>query len=426
MKAKDNSQENALKKIAVKENLDFQTLKMNFLAGSVVYLKNRQRQIEPVGIGKNLPTRVNVNLGTSGDLNCIEDEFLKLEVCEKYGADAVMDLSTAGDLKKIRQEILKRSSIPLGTVPIYEAYLKAQKKYGDFALMQAAEMLDIVAGQADEGVDFMTVHAGVTLETVRKLELKRRLLGIVSRGGSFLSYWMSKNNAENPFLTHFDELLEIMAGRNVVLSLGDGLRPGCIFDATDRSQISELLLMGELRDRAIGKGVQVMIEGPGHVPRSEIKANMELEKKLCGGAPFYVLGPIPADVAPGYDHICAAVGGALAAAAGADFLCCVTPAEHLRLPDLGDIREGLMAARIAAQIGDLEKGVRKAWDRNLMMDQARAAFDWKKQEKFALDPVKFRDYRESVQLADRETCSMCGELCALKIYGKSGGTKNKI
>lgn len=407
-----------LEKISLKENIDMNILKEEFERGSIVYIKNKKRDIEPLGIGKGLPTRVNVNLGTSDDMNSLDLELEKIKIAEKYGADTIMDLSTGGNIPEIRKKILNNTRLPLGTVPIYEIYLKAMSKYDCFYKMEIPEMLEVIEEQAKQGVDYMTIHAGLTLYTIKRLKREKRIMGIVSRGGSFLSNWMLMRNEENPFLQCFDDLLKILKKYNVVISIGDGLRPGCVFDATDHAQISELLKIGELKKRANDAGVQVIVEGPGHVPLSEIKANVMLEKKLCEGAPFYVLGPLPIDIAPGYDHITAAVGGSIAAAAGADFLCYVTPAEHLRLPDLDDVKEGLIASKIAAQIGDFEKGIKKSIDRNMMMDRARAEFDWKTQKEAALDSEKVSVYRDSVKLTDDDTCSMCGKHCAIKIFSR--------
>ncbi len=405
--------------VASENGISPETLREDFLAGKVIYLKSRRRDIKPLGIGRSLPTRINVNLGTSQERISIETELEKVALSERLGADTIMDLSTGGDVQAIRREILQRTRLPLGTVPIYEIYLHAQKKYGDFAKMPVSEMIDTIAGHAHDGVDFMTIHAGLTLEAVRKIQTQPRQTGIVSRGGSLLAYWMLAGNRENPLLTHYDEVMRIFREHNVVISLGDGLRPGSLGDATDRAQISELLMLGELKDRANVQGVQVMIEGPGHVPLSEIVMNVALQKKLTGFAPFYVLGPLPLDIAPGYDHITSAIGGAIAAAAGADFLCYVTPAEHLRLPDLEDVKLGIIASKIAAQIGDYEKGLPSAIKRNRAMGVARRCFDWKAQEQLAIDPEIVARYHDTAALHDKETCSMCGELCALKTTEKA-------
>jgi len=405
-----------LKKLASTENISIDSIKDDFESGRIVYVKNKNRDINPLGIGKGFPTRINVNLGTSEDLNSIELELKKIKIAEKYGADTIMDLSTGGDIHEIRKKILENTILPLGTVPIYEIYMRALKKYDYFSKMEISEMIEVIKEQAEQGVDYMTIHAGLTLDTVKKLKRDERMMGIVSRGGSFLSKWMLQRDEENPFIQCFDDIMSILREYNVVISIGDGLRPGCIFDATDHAQISELLKIGELKKRANESGVQVIVEGPGHIPLSEIKANVMLEKKLCDGAPFYVLGPLPIDIAPGYDHITAAIGGAIAASAGADFLCYVTPAEHLRLPDLNDVKEGLIASKIAAQIGDFEKGIKKSIDRNMIMDKARAEFDWETQKNVALDPEKVSIYRDSVKLTDDDTCSMCGKHCAIKVF----------
>ncbi len=395
-----------------------------FERGEFVYFKNAGRDIAPVGVGKGFPTRVNVNIGTSDAYPDSEPEMEKLVVAEKLGADAVMDLSTGGDLTAVRLGMLERSKIPLGTVPLYEMYIEAMDRHGDFAKMTPNEMLDVVRRQAEQGVDFMTIHAGISLADARRLREGARTLGAVSRGGTFLVYWMLRNKRDNPFLEVWDELMDVLRKHNVVLSLGDALRPGCIFDATDDLQISELMTLGRLKESANEKGVQVIVEGPGHMPLGQIAANMMLQKKLCGNAPFYVLGPLPTDIGAGYDHIVAAIGGAVAAAAGADFLCYVTPAEHLRLPKLEDVREGLIASKIAAHIGDLEKGLASAWAKDRAMDDARRKLDWPGQLNAALDQEKFTAYRGGSVLTDTSTCSMCGNFCAVKICAKAMSEDN--
>lgn len=384
--------------------------------GRVVILKNysRKRNINPLGIGEGLRTKVNANIGTSPDISEPEGELTKLSVAVEAGADTVMDLSTGGDVWEILNVILDHSPVPVGTVPLYQAAVHAGMNRRAFTDLSAREIIDVIRRQAEMGVDFMTIHAGVTRRSLQMLRMSKRILGIISRGGSLIAEWMGANRRENPLYEHFDEILEIARQHNVVLSLGDALRPGCIADATDGPQIEELNILGELTLRAWGKGVQVMIEGPGHVRLSEIEANVMLEKKLCHGAPFYVLGPLPTDIAPGYDHITGAIGGAIAASAGVDFLCYITPAEHLKLPDVDDVREGVIATRIAAHIGDIEKGIPGAWEKNKEMGMARKLLDWEKQFELAIDPEKARRLRNSSRPSIDEVCTMCGEFCSIR------------
>jgi len=386
--------------------------------GTIVLCKNKKSNLtKPCAIGKGLKTKVNVNIGTSKDRVNIEEELKKLEIAIKYGADAVMDLSTGGDLDEIRKIIRENCPVPLGTVPIYQAALEAVEIHKkSMVQMTVSEIFKVIEKQAEQGVDFMTVHCGITREGLERLKNKERVLGVVSRGGSFIIEWMVYNNKENPLYEYFDELLEIARAYDVTLSLGDGLRPGCLADATDAPQIHELIILGELTLRAWDKGVQVMIEGPGHVPINQIEANVLLQKRLCHGAPFYVLGPLPTDIAPGYDHLVSAIGGAIAGAAGADFLCYVTPAEHLRLPTLEDVKEGLIAGKIAAHIADLAKGVKGAWEWDLEMAKARAELDWERQIELSIDPEKARRYRMEGGISRSKACTMCGEYCAIKVF----------
>ncbi len=386
--------------------------------GTIVICKNRRSNLsKPCAIGKGLKTKVNVNIGTSKDRINIDEELKKLEIAIKYGADAVMDLSTGGDLDEIRRIIRENCPLPLGTVPIYQAAIEAVEVHKkSIVQMRVSEIFKVIEKQAEQGVDFMTVHCGITKEGLERLKNKERVLGVVSRGGSFIIEWMVYNNKENPLYEHFDELLEIAKTYDVTLSLGDGLRPGCLADATDAPQVHELIILGELTLRAWSRGVQVMIEGPGHVPINQIEANVILQKRLCHGAPFYVLGPLPTDIAPGYDHLVSAIGGAIAGAAGADFLCYVTPAEHLRLPNLDDVKEGLIAGKIAAHIADLAKGVKGAWEWDLEMAKARAELDWERQIELSIDPDKARKYRLEGGISRSKACSMCGEYCAIKVF----------
>ena len=386
--------------------------------GTIVLCKNKKSNLtKPCAIGKGLKTKVNVNIGTSKDRVNIEEELKKLEIAIRYGADAVMDLSTGGDLDEIRRVIRENCPLPLGTVPIYQAALEAVEIHKkSMVQMTVSEIFKVIEKQAEQGVDFMTVHCGITREGLERLKNKERVLGVVSRGGSFIIEWMVYNNKENPLYEYFDELLEIARAYDITLSLGDGLRPGCLADATDAPQIHELIILGELTLRAWDKGVQVMIEGPGHVPINQIEANVLLQKRLCHGAPFYVLGPLPTDIAPGYDHLVSAIGGAIAGSAGADFLCYVTPAEHLRLPTLEDVKEGLIAGKIAAHIADLAKGVKGAWEWDLEMAKARAELDWERQIELSIDPEKARRYRMEGGISRSKACTMCGEYCAIKVF----------
>lgn len=400
--------------VAAAEGLPAQQVLEDFASGKIVIMKNKIREIAPVGVGKGLSTKVNANIGSSPDLFDLKTELSKLDAAVKAGADAVMDLSTGGDLSLFRKQIIQQSPVPLGTVPIYEVAVRMSGKKKSLVEMTISDFLKIIENQAQEGVDFMTIHSGVTQASMKSLHSQKRITGITSRGGSFLGEWMKFNNKENPLFEHFDEILDILAPYNVVLSLGDGLRPGAIHDAGDRGQIHEMIVLGELAARAKEKNVQVIIEGPGHMPLDLIADNMRLEKSLCDGAPYYVLGPLVTDVSPGYDHISGAIGGAIAAAAGADFLCYVTPAEHLRLPDAADVKEGVIASRIAAHAADIVKiGSRaRAWDDN--MSKARKERDWNKMYEFAIDREKAEAYRSAVPSDQDDQCSMCGEFCSMK------------
>jgi len=407
-----------LKKVAAAERIppgDLASLVSEGLA--VIPFNPRHAPSRPAGIGRGLRTKVNVNIGTSRDFPRLADELAKVKVSLDYGTDALMDLSTGGDLKRIRREILRRAPVPLGTVPIYQAAIKAIDRRGTIVDMTEDDLFEAVESQAGEGVDFMTVHSGLTLKAIDRLKKQGRVADIVSRGGAFHLAWMLHNGKENPFHARYDRLLEIAKRHDVTLSLGDGLRPGSILDATDRPQVEELLTLGELVRSAREAGVQVMVEGPGHVPLDQVEMNIRLEKRLCQEAPFYVLGPLVTDIAPGYDHIVAAIGGALAAAAGADFLCYVTPAEHLGLPNLDDVREGLMASRIAAHAADIVKRVPGAIERDLALSRARKRLDWKAQKKLAMDPVKFETVRKR-RKSSTKACSMCGEFCAMRIVSE--------
>ena len=378
--------------------------------GEVVIPHNHHHQFRAIGIGKGLRTKINANLGASNFHQLVEEEVSKLYTAVRYGADSVMDLSTGTDLDRIRAEILSRAPVMLGTVPIYQVA-------SEHSIMEldAPFFLEVIERQARQGVDYMTLHCGVTRDSVKRLRGHDRIEGIVSRGGALLAAWIERTGNENPLYEHFDQLCAILREHDVTFSLGDGLRPGATGDATDRGQIAELLVLGELTERARAAGVQVMIEGPGHVPLDQIEANVKLEKRVCAGAPFYVLGPLTCDVAPGYDHITGAIGGAIASAAGTDFLCYVTPAEHLRLPDADDVREGVIATRIAAHSGDLVKGVRAAKVWNDQMSRYRKALNWEGMYAMAMDPDKARRYKEESEAAGSNVCSMCGSLCSINI-----------
>ena len=408
----------ALKKVTEEEELPPQTLVALVSQGKVVIPYNPNHSpLHPVGIGQNLRTKINVNIGTSIDYPHIEDELRKVRISLEYGTDTIMDLSTGGDLKKIRKTILKKSPIPLGTVPVYQAAIEAIERRGSIVDMAEEDLFSVIESQAQEGVDFMTVHAGLTSKAIERLKNQGRVADIVSRGGAFHLAWMIHNQKENPLYAHFDRLLEIAHKYDITLSLGDGLRPGSILDASDRPQIEELLTLGELVKRAWEKNVQVMVEGPGHIPLDQVEMNVKLQKRVCHEAPFYVLGPLVTDIAAGYDHIVAAIGGAIAAAAGADFLCYVTPAEHLGLPSVEDVREGLIASKIAGHAADIVKGIKGALGRDLKLSEARKKLKWAEQKKLVIDPHKFEEIRKK-RKSKTKACSMCGDFCAMRIVSE--------
>ncbi|MDO9026270.1 MAG: phosphomethylpyrimidine synthase ThiC, partial [bacterium] len=353
-----NIHESIIKKIAEDEKVPWESIKEGLEQGTIVIPMNKNRRLlKPCAVGKGLRTKVNANIGTSQDTAELSIELEKLKAAVGAGADAIMDLSTGGDIDAVRREILAQCPVPLGTVPIYQAAIEAVKNKKSLVEMTVDEIFSVIERQAKDGVDFLTVHCGITSESVKRLKQEGRVASVVSRGGAFTIEWMSYNKAENPLYQYYDRLLDICKEHNVTLSLGDGFRPGCLADATDRAQIQELITLGELVDRARAAGVQAMVEGPGHVPIDQIETNVKIQKELCKGAPFYVLGPLVTDIAPGYDHITAAIGGAWAAYFGADFLCYVTPSEHLKLPDIDDVREGVIVLRIAAHAADIAKGV---------------------------------------------------------------------
>jgi len=404
-----------MKAVAAKETLENEKLLEAVAGGTVVIPANRNhKNLRPIGIGRGLKTKINANIGTSGDFAELDDEVQKLRTVLDCGCDTVMDLSTGGDITAIRRALLAQSTIPFGNVPVYEMMVDVPRQGKTFVSLEASRMFDYIRRQAEDGVDFMTIHAGLTLKAIEKLKKKPRVAGIVSRGGSLLTGWMLHNHKENPFFEHFDQLLAIAREFDVTLSLGDGLRPGALADGSDWAQLEELLTLGELVQQAHRAGVQVMVEGPGHLPLQQIEMNIRLQKEVCAGAPFYVLGPVVTDVAPGYDHLTAAIGSAVAGAAGADFLCYVTPAEHLGLPDAQDVREGIMASRIAAHVADIAKGLDGALDWDRRMAAARCGLDWAEQEKLCIDPQKFRQIRER-RGSQTDACSMCGEFCVYKV-----------
>ncbi|MBL7139374.1 MAG: phosphomethylpyrimidine synthase ThiC [Planctomycetes bacterium] len=406
----------AVRAVAEAEGLDAETVRRRVAEGRVAIPLNKNRAASRVtGIGLGLRVKVNANLGTSPDYADIQMELEKVRVAQEAGADAVMDLSTGGDVPAIRRRLMDACDVTLGTVPIYEAAAAAARAHGDVASMTADDMLAAVRRHAEDGVDFVTVHCGVARRIAESDALARRVCGIVSRGGTFLAHWMRRHKQENPLLERFDEVIDIAREYDVTLSLGDGLRPGAIADSMDTPQVEELTLLAELARRAVAAGVQVMLEGPGHVPLNQVEAQVRLQKEVSGGLPFYVLGPIVTDVAPGYDHITAAIGGALAAMAGADFLCYVTPTEHLGLPRPEDVREGVIAARIAAHAGDVARGRADAlaWDRRI--SEARGRRDWECQLAEAIDPVRARQLREARRPEHGDVCSMCGDYCVFKV-----------
>jgi len=385
-------------------------------AGSVVITRNIEREnVIPLGIGEGLRTKINANVGTSADLCDLSLEVEKTKIAVKYGADTVMDLSTSGNLDEIRGAILNAVSVPIGTVPIYQTAIEATKNKGAIIHMNEDDIFNTIERHAKDGVDFMTVHCGVTQQIIKRIARHPRLMGIVSRGGTFLAAWILHHNKENPLYANFDYLLEIAKKYDFALSLGDGLRPGCIFDATDWPQVQELLTIGELVERARAADVQTIVEGPGHLPLNQIEPNVQLEKSVCKGAPFYVLGPVITEIAPGYDHIVGAIGGTLAGLAGADFLCYLTPAEHLGLPTLEDVKEGVLVTKIAAHAVDIVKLGTKASARDLAVAKARANLNWKKQIENALDSERAKKIRSRIKLKSPETCSMCSQYCAIKI-----------
>jgi len=408
----------AMRYVASVEGTEADDLRRRIAAGVAIIPMNVRHDFNPIGVGQGLSTKVNANIGTSGHHQQLHEELDKLRVAIHCGSEMIMDLSTGDALDEVRRAIVARCSVILGTVPIYQAVADR----GSVFALTADDLFGTIEKQAHDGVDFMTVHCGVTREAVRRLDGAGRIAGIVSRGGSMLASWIARTGEENPLYTGFDRLLDIAYEYDVTLSLGDGIRPGATADATDAAQIQELLTLGELTRRARERSVQVMIEGPGHVPIDQIEANVQLEKRICGGAPFYVLGPLTSDIGAGYDHITGAIGGALASAAGADVLCYLTPAEHLRLPTVEDVRDGVIATKIAAHSGDLAKGVFGARERDNQMSVYRKMLDWEGQYRLALDPEKARSIRRLSEDYDKAVCTMCGTLCSMALEN----TREKI
>lgn len=410
--AKKNIVTKEMEVVAKKENMEVSKLMELVAKGTVCIPANiNHKSLSAEGIGDGLRTKINVNLGISGDSVDYEREMQKVKMAVSFGAEAIMDLSNYGKTNTFRRQLIDYSPVMIGTVPMYDAIGYLEK---DLLEISAKDFLKVVEAHAKEGVDFMTIHAGINKRAVEALKRDKRRMNIVSRGGSLLFAWMEMTGNENPFYEYYDDVLEILREYDVTISLGDALRPGCIDDSTDAGQISELIELGSLTERAWAKDVQVMVEGPGHMAMNEIAANMKLQKRICHGAPFYVLGPLVTDIAPGYDHITSAIGGAIAATAGANFLCYVTPAEHLRLPDINDVKEGIMASKIAAHAADIANGLPHARDIDNKMADARHKLDWEEMFQYAIDPEKARAYYESTPVAERHTCSMCGKMCAVR------------
>jgi len=407
--------------IAAAERVEEDLVRDGLRAGTIVAMGKPGGHVKPLGIGTGLRTKINANLGSSEDFPSLDEELSKLDVAVNTGADAVMDLSTGGDIDAIRRAVRRECPVALGTVPVYQAFAEAADRHGSFEAFTADLMLEVVERHAADGVDFQTLHCGVTRATVAALESQTRVCGIVSRGGSLLARWMKATGNENPLYERYDDVLQILSDYGVLISLGDGLRPGALADASDRGQVAETIVLGDLVARARRAGVQAFVEGPGHMPMDQIAGNVMLQKRLCHAAPFYVLGPLVTDVAPGYDHITGAIGGAICAAAGADFLCYVTPAEHLGLPAAQDVLEGVMASRIAAHAADIVKGVPAARDWDDRMSAARKQFDWEQMGRLALDPGRVKQVRGDRATQDTEACSMCGRFCSMKVQDSLKG-----
>ena len=408
-----------IKTVAEKEGRDAEFIRQMVAEGKVAIPANRNHKcLDPNGVGSMLKTKINVNLGVSRDCKDINVELQKVQRAADLGAEAIMDLSSHGDTEPFRKMLCEKCRAMIGTVPIYDSVIHFKR---DLKELTAKDFLDVIRLHAENGVDFVTLHCGISRDTIDQIRKGKREMNIVSRGGSLVFAWMAMTGQENPFYEYYDEILEICREYDVTISLGDACRPGCLADATDRCQIEELLRLGELTERAWEKDVQVMVEGPGHVPMDQIAANMKIQQTICKGAPFYVLGPLVTDIAPGYDHITAAIGGAIAAAAGAAFLCYVTPAEHLALPNVDDVHQGIIASKIAAHAADIAKGIPGARDRDDRMAKARKKLDWDAQWLEALDPETAKAIRASRAPEDdhSETCSMCGKFCAVRSMNKA-------
>lgn len=405
---------NVLRRIAKIENVSVQHLKRGVKKGHIVLLKNRKHRIAPLAIGQGLRTKVNANIGTSPDVARLKYELKKLAMAIKSGADTVMDLSTGGNIDRIRREIVRASSVPIGTVPIYQVAIEARNKKKPFTKTSVDEIFEIIERHLDDGVDFITVHCGVTRESIRGMKRKKRVCGVVSRGGSMMIEWMAYHKRENPLYEYYDRLLKLAKNFDATLSLGDGLRPGSIADSTDQYQIKELIVIGDLVKWARRENVSVMVEGPGHIPLHEIEANIRLEKNICDRAPFYVLGPLVTDIGAGYDHIVSAIGGAMAAYYGADYLCYVTPSEHLGLPTVQEVREGVIASRLAAHAADISKGISSARQLDLAVAKARYSLNWQKVLKLLIDTKKAKKIFKRSSSKSSQACTMCGEFCAMK------------
>ncbi len=405
--------------VAKSEYMETEKLRGLVAEGKIAICANKKHTcLKPKGVGSMLSTKINANIGISRDCKDYDLEMKKVLSAVDLGADAIMDLSSHGDTQPFRLKLVQECPVMIGTVPVYDAVIHYQR---DLATLSAKDFIDVVKLHAEDGVDFVTLHCGITKKTIEQIKNHKRKMNIVSRGGSLVFAWMTMTGQENPFYEHFDEILEICEEHDVTISLGDACRPGCLADATDVCQIEELVRLGELTKRAWAHNVQVMVEGPGHVPLNQIAANMEIQKTLCGGAPFYVLGPLVTDIAPGYDHITAAIGGAVAAANGASFLCYVTPAEHLALPNLDDVRQGIVASKIAAHAADIAKGIPHARDIDDSMADARRNLDWDKQYECALDAERAKEIRDSrlPESDHSDTCSMCGKFCAVRSMNKA-------
>lgn len=404
--------------VANKEQLDAEIIRKGIAKGKIIIPKSSKRDTEPIGIGEGLLVKINANIGSSKKVCNIQNELEKAKIAVKYGADTVMDLSTGvteNDVKQIRENILDEVKVPIGTVPIYQSALRALEKRGAIINFDEDDLFNVVEEQAKEGVDFFTIHVGVTKSIVNYLKEHPRTMGVVSRGGTFLAAWILENDLENPFNKNYDYLLELAEKFDFTLSLGDGMRPGCIFDSTDYAQMQELMEISKLVKRAWDKNIQVMVEGPGHIPANEIERNIKIMKSVCNGAPFYVLGPLVTDIAPGYDHLVSAIGGVLAGLAGADYLCYVTPSEHLALPDKEEVKQGVIASKIAAHAVNIARYGKKASKWDFKMDTARKDLNWEEMIKQSIDPdlSKEKHYRNGNNNDD--VCSMCGEFCAIKI-----------